>query len=98
MKTVYHLIFSALNKRGFVDIFTVSQKNPNQNTSDCCAHTKQYKTIYIILKMILSDLVDFCSLDTRQENYDLGDFSFILSQNIEMTPIKLEVGKWQGTM
>ena len=47
--------------------------------------------------MILSDLVCFCSLDTGQENYDLGDFSFIVRQNIEMTLIKLKVGKWQAT-
>ena len=47
--------------------------------------------------MILSDLVCFCSLDTGQENYDLGDFPFIVRQNIEMTPIKLKVGKWQAT-
>ena len=47
--------------------------------------------------MILSDLVCFCSLDTGQENYDLGDFSFIVRQNIEMTPIKLKVRKWQAT-
>ena len=47
--------------------------------------------------MILSDLVCFCSLDTGQENYDLGDISFIVRQNIEMTPIKLKVGKWQAT-
>ena len=46
---------------------------------------------------MLSDLVCFCSLDTGQENYDLGDFSFIIRQNIEMTPIKLIVGKWQAT-
>ena len=43
--------------------------------------------------MILSDLVCFCSLDTGQENYDLGDFSFIVRQNIEITLIKLKVGK-----
>ena len=47
--------------------------------------------------MILSDLVCFCNLDTGQENYYLGDFSLIVYQNIEMTPIKLKVGKWQTT-
>ena len=47
--------------------------------------------------MILSDLVCFCNLDTGRENYDLGDFSFIVKQNIEMTPIKLKVGIWQAT-
>ena len=47
--------------------------------------------------MILSDLICFCSLDTGQENYDLGDFSFIVRQSIETTPIKLKVGKWQVT-
>ena len=47
--------------------------------------------------MILSDLVCFCSLDTGQENYDPRDFSFIVKQNIEMTLIKLKVGKWQAT-
>ena len=47
--------------------------------------------------MILYDIVCFCSLDTRQENYDFGDFSVLVRQNIEMTPIKLIVGKWQAT-
>ena len=46
--------------------------------------------------MILSDLVCFCSLDTRQESYDLGDFSVLVRQNIKMTLIKLKVGKWQA--
>ena len=47
--------------------------------------------------MILSDLVCFFSLDTGQENYDLGDCSFTVRQNIEMTLIKLKVGKRQAT-
>ena len=47
--------------------------------------------------MMLSALVCFCSLDAGLENYDLGDFSFIVRQNIEVTPIKLKVGKWQAT-
>ena len=47
--------------------------------------------------MILPDLVCFCSLDTGQENYDFGDSPFIVRQNIEKTPIKLKVGKWQAT-
>ena len=45
--------------------------------------------------MILSDLVCFCSLDTGQENYDIRDFS-VVRQNIEMTLIKLKVGKCQA--
>ena len=47
--------------------------------------------------MIVLDFVYFCSLDTGKESYDLGDLSFIARQNIEMTPIKLKVGKWQAT-
>ena len=47
--------------------------------------------------MILSDLVYFYSLDIGQESYDLGDLSVLVRQNIEMTPIKLKVGKWQST-
>ena len=47
--------------------------------------------------MISSDLVCFCSLGTGQENYDLGEFSFIVRRNIKMTLIKLKVGKWQAT-
>ena len=47
--------------------------------------------------MILSALLCFCSLDAGLENYDLGDFSFIVRLNIKMTPIKLKVGKWQAT-
>ena len=47
--------------------------------------------------MILPDLVHFCSLDTGQESYDRGDFPVLLRQKIEMTPIKLKVGKWQAT-
>ena len=47
--------------------------------------------------MILSDLVCFCSLDTEQESYDLGDFFIFVRQNNEMTPIKLKVGKRQAT-
>ena len=79
LKTVCQLILLALNKREFVDIFIVSQTNPKQNTTDCCSHTRQRKTIYITLEMILSDLVCFCSLDTGQENYDFWDFSFIVT-------------------
>ena len=44
--------------------------------------------------MIVSDLVCFCSLDTRQESYDLGDFSVLVRQNIKMTLIKLKVREW----
>ena len=47
--------------------------------------------------MILSDLVCFCYLDTGQESYDLGDFFVLVRQNIEMTPIKQKVRKWQTT-
>ena len=47
--------------------------------------------------MILSDLICFCSLDTGQESCDLGDFSVLVRQNTEMTPVKLKVGKWQAT-
>ena len=43
--------------------------------------------------MIFTDLVCFYSLDTGQESYDLGDFSVLVRRNIEMTPIKLKVGK-----
>ena len=43
--------------------------------------------------MIFLGLVCFCSLDAGQENYDLGGFSFIVRQNIEMTPVKLKGGK-----
>ena len=42
--------------------------------------------------MIFSDLVCFCSLDTGQEIYDLGDFSVLVRQNTEMTLIKLKLG------
>ena len=52
--------------------------------------------MYIIQKMILSSLVCFCSLDTGQESYALGDFSALAKQNIEMTPIKMKVGNWQA--
>ena len=47
--------------------------------------------------MILADLVCFCSLDTGQESYDIGDFSVLVRQNIERTPMKLKVGKLQAT-
>ena len=47
--------------------------------------------------MILTDLAYFFSLDTGQETYDLGDFAVLVRQNIEITPIKLKVGKWQAT-
>ena len=47
--------------------------------------------------MILFDLLCFCSLDTEQESCDLGNFFVLVRQNIEMTPIKLKVEKWQGT-
>ena len=42
--------------------------------------------------MILLDLVCFCSLDTGQESYDLGDPSVLMRQNMEMTLMKLTVG------
>ena len=44
--------------------------------------------------MILLDIVYFCILDTGQESSDLGYFSVFVRQNIEMTPIKVKVGKW----
>ena len=47
--------------------------------------------------MILLALAYYCSLDTGQENYDLGDFPVFVRQNIEMAPMKLKVGKWQAT-
>ena len=47
--------------------------------------------------MILPALVCYCNLDTRQESYDLGKFPVLVRQNIERTPVKLKVGKWQAT-
>ena len=47
--------------------------------------------------MMLADPVCFCSLDTGQESYDLGDLCVLVRLNTEMTPIKLKVGKWQAT-
>ena len=44
--------------------------------------------------MILSDFICFFCLDIGQENYDFGNFSVLVRQSIEMTPIKLIVGKW----
>ena len=46
--------------------------------------------------MILSDLVCFCNLDIGQESYDLGGLFVLVIQSIDMTPIKLKVGKWQA--
>ena len=44
--------------------------------------------------MILSAFVCHCSLNTRQESYDLGDLPVLVKQNIERTPMKLKFGKW----
>ena len=47
--------------------------------------------------MIVLNLVCDCSLDTRQERYDLREFPVLVRQNIKRTPIELKVVKWQAT-
>ena len=47
--------------------------------------------------MTLSALDCHCSLDTGQESYDLDDLPVLVKQNIERTPMKLKVRKWQAT-
>ena len=50
-----------------------------------------------MLKIILSAPECHCGLDTGQESYDLDDLPVLAKQNIERTPMKLKVGKWQAT-
>ena len=50
-----------------------------------------------MIKMIFSALVRYCTLDTKQESYDLGEVPVLVRQNNENTLIKLKVGKWQAT-
>ena len=56
------------------------------------------KVLYIILKAILLALVCHCSLDTRQEIYDLVYLPVLVRWNIERTPMKLKVERRQATI
>ena len=47
--------------------------------------------------MLLLALECYCCLDTGQESYAIDDLPVLVKQNVERTPMKLKVGKWQAT-